>query len=252
MLDCDKIYSFRHVKMLRAVSRALEAGTSPVLATAQLERGWCGDRDPELLWTQLLGEGEQLMETLMQLLHTKEDTKEDSNGDTLVLVHGDFHMGNIALSRDEGEEALVFDLQCVRLGSGVEDVVQYLCQVTTPEMTPAMRLQHLQSYCDGFNTTVDTLLAAGDGRQHRTPGWVQAECSRLRLWGLSYWVFITPQLLAGAGAALDQITEQLLEDAAEADTVVQLLHRAGGSRLWWGVRRLLELVTMDTRGSSKP
>ena len=115
-----------------------------------------------------------------------------------------------------------------------------------------MRLQHLQSYCDGFNTTVDTLLKDDDGREHRTPGWVQAECSRLRLWGLSYWVFITPQLLAGAGAALDQITEQLLEDAAEADTVVQLLDRAGGSRLWWGVRRLLELVTMDTWGSSKP
>ena len=71
---------FRHVKMLRAVSRALEAGTSPVLATAQLEHSWCGDRDPELLWTQLLGEGEQLMETLMQLLHTKEDTKGDTKG----------------------------------------------------------------------------------------------------------------------------------------------------------------------------
>ena len=67
--------------MLRAVSRALEAGTSPVLATAQLERGWCGDRDPELLWAQLLGEGEQLMETLMQLLHTKEGTKGDTKGE---------------------------------------------------------------------------------------------------------------------------------------------------------------------------
>ena len=107
-------------------------------------------------------------------------------------------------------------------------------------------------YCDGFNTTLDTLLKDDDGRQHRSPGWVQAECSRLRLWGLSYWVFITPQLLAGAGAALDQITEQMLEDAAEADTVVRLLDRAGGSRLWWGVRRLLELVTMDTWASSEP
>ena len=248
---------FRHVKLLRAVSRALEAGTSPVLATAQLERSWCGDRDPEQLWAQLLAEGEQLMETLMQLLHTKEDTKEDAKEDTeedaLVLVHGDFHMGNIALSGVEGEEeALVFDLQCVRLGSGVEDIVQYLCQVTTPEMTPAVRLQHLQSYCDGFNTTVDTLLADGDRRQHRSPGWVQAECSRLRLWGLSYWVFITPQLLAGEAAALDQITEQMLEDGAEADTVVELLDRAGGRRMWWGVRRLMEMVTMDTWGSSKP
>ena len=70
------------------------------------------------MWAGLLAGAEQLMDTVLQLLRDP--------GPGSVLAHGDYHAGNIAIG-DTG--AAVLDLQCARLSSGVEDIVQYLYQV---------------------------------------------------------------------------------------------------------------------------
>ena len=70
------------------------------------------------MWAGLLAGAEQLMDTVLQLLRDP--------GQGSVLAHGDYHAGNIAIG-DPG--AAVLDLQCARISSGVEDIVQYLYQV---------------------------------------------------------------------------------------------------------------------------
>ena len=70
------------------------------------------------MWAGLLAAAEQLMDTVLQLLRDP--------GQGSVLAHGDYHAGNIAIGHTG---AAVLDLQCARISSGVEDIVQYLYQV---------------------------------------------------------------------------------------------------------------------------
>ena len=109
----------KHIKILRAVCRARAQGDPT--ATAKLARG-C--EDAEL--ARLARAGPRLMEAVYGLLH--------GAGDSSVLAHGDFHMWNIAFAGTRAQppaEAVFFDLQASRLTSGLDDIVQYLYQVTT-------------------------------------------------------------------------------------------------------------------------
>ena len=116
-------------------------------------------------------------------------------------------------------------------------------------MEPGLQRGYLQSYCDAFNSTVDSLLGQEGPGHHRTPDWVAARCSRLQPWGLSFWLFITLPMLVGE-KVLEQITEEMLQSGAEEDRVVELLGGAGGG-VWAGVRRLLEMVRVRTAEHSE-
>ena len=108
----------------------------------------CEEEDIE----KLLDVGDSLMEKVFQLLKPSSSS---------VITHGDFHMWNIAFDREPPTAVTMFDLQGSRVSSGVNDIVQYLYQVTTPTTRPHHLLQqYFREYCKVYPkpSAVNTIL----------------------------------------------------------------------------------------------
>lgn len=71
--------------------------------------------------------------------------------DFSCLCHGDFHMWNIAISKESKENLKFFDYQAIRITTLVTDILQYLYQVSSPKFRQEHLMELLEIYCNEFN-----------------------------------------------------------------------------------------------------
>ncbi len=72
------------------------------------------------------------------------------DGNNKVVIHGDFHMWNVALKKGE-DAAMLFDFQVICLGSPVADIQHFLSQSPNQEDRRNMWKQWIEIYMNEFN-----------------------------------------------------------------------------------------------------
>ena len=87
-----------------------------------------------------VGEPLKLLEKIYQ--------REVAQTSRCILIHGDFHPLNIAVS--DNSNVKFFDFQQIRHGDGLVDIHQYICQGTTPKQ----RYINLPSFLETYHKTL--------------------------------------------------------------------------------------------------
>lgn len=124
------------------------------------EVGWAAAHAMSVkAWTEIkstIDEGKAVLEWDMELVHIiqaslnkiswKEfSARKQSNADAFTLVHGDFHPGNM-MYRPSTKEIAIVDWEQVGIGSGAQDLAQYMISHTTPSERKTLEIKHLHTY----------------------------------------------------------------------------------------------------------
>ena len=145
-----------------------------------------------------------------------------------VLLHGDFHMWNVAVNPD-ASAIKMFDFQIVCRGPLGADLQHFLSQAPEPEQRKAMWKTWLEEYCSELNSHCQTRL---------TPSEVQQEYRKRSPIGLLLSLsFILPRFV-GAGDREAVEAAKKIEDKAK---VAALLHSCGQD-FWKAIQWLFDCV----------
>ena len=113
--------------------------------------------------------------------------------DFSCLCHGDFHMWNIAISKESKENLKFFDYQAIRITTLVTDILQYLYQVSSPKFRQEHLMELLEIYCNEFN---DFCRRSGIGK-YLEKGELYKEYRYVSMWGFLYgFTFVLRRFIA--------------------------------------------------------
>ena len=113
--------------------------------------------------------------------------------DFSCLCHGDFHMWNIAISKESKENLKFFDYQAIRITTLVTDILQYLYQVSSPKFRQEHLTELLEIYCDEFN---DFCRRSGIDK-HLEKDELYKEYKYVSMWGFLYgFTFVLRRFIA--------------------------------------------------------
>ena len=113
--------------------------------------------------------------------------------DFSCLCHGDFHMWNIAISKECKENLKFFDYQAIRITTLVTDILQYLYQVSSPKFRQEHLTELLEIYCDEFND----FCRRSDIDKHLEKDELYKEYRYMSMWGFLYgFTFVLRRFIA--------------------------------------------------------
>ena len=182
----------------------------------------------------LVGDPLQLMKKIRQR----------ENADTSILIHGDFHPMNIAMS---DSKIKFFDYQLIRYSDGLSDVNQYLCQGTTPQQ----RSKNLTSYLETYHKTLTEtckILGMSGSPYGDTAGFMleYRKFSPLQIpygFGMLIWKFVTDfkvyEELANLLKDLECCTAS--DKSIPHENIITCIDKLG-PKIWVAIQILFEFV----------
>jgi hypothetical protein len=177
-------------------------------------------------------------------LKLMENMRKREKAETSILIHGDFHPLNIAVS-DSGVR--FFDYQLIRFSDGLSDVHQYLSQGTSPEQ----RQKNLTSYLESYHKTL--------GETCKELGMIGSPYGNMDSFISEYMKFSPLQIPYGFGfliwkyvtdlKAYEHLADLLKEFESSGSNDKTILHDNCikfidklGPRIWYAIQILFEFV----------
>ncbi len=162
---------------------------------------------------------------ILRVLH---DLRAPTGAETDVLLHGDYHMWNVA-AKPDGSAMKMFDFQIICRGPPGSDLQHFLSQAALPSERRQMWKGWVADYCQEFNkhsgTTISAKEVEEDYRRKSPIGLLCAMNFILRR-------FVAPE---------DEEKVEAAKKATEAKEVVALL-KGCSSNFWAAIEWLFECV----------
>ena len=120
-----------------AASQAMSVNSWTTIKTTFTNGNPTIEWDPELV---------RIIDASLNKISWKEfSTRKLAMTDAYTLVHGDFHPGNM-MYRPTTKEIAIVDWEQVGIGSGAQDLAQFMISHTTPSDRKTLEIKHLQQY----------------------------------------------------------------------------------------------------------
>ena len=207
--------------------------------TVQSKLSLCHENLPEI--REALNNLKLLVKEPLKLLG---NTRRRENPDTSILIHGDFHPLNIAVS---DSAVKFFDFQLIRYSDGLSDVHQYLCQGTTPKQRSEKLTRYLEIYHETLTVTCQKLGMSGSpyGDFERFMAEYQ-KLTPLQIpygFGMLIWKYVTDfkayEELAGFLKALEFSSSS--EKTILHEDILKCIDKMG-PKIWEAIQTLFEFV----------
>ena len=170
--------------------------------------------------------------------------KQRENADTSILIHGDFHPLNIAVSESRVK---FFDYQLIRHTDGLSDIHQYLCQGTTPEQRSKNLASYLELYYSTLTNTCKRLgMSASPYGNFDNFMLDYQKFSPLQIpygFGMLTWKYVTDfKAYEELGDSLKKYEHSTALDKAELQENIVMYIDKLGPNVWEAIKILFEFV----------
>ena len=191
-----------------------------------------------------VGEPLQLLEKMYQ--------RELAQGSRCILIHGDFHPLNMAVS--DRSNIKFFDFQLIRHGEGLIDIHQYLCQGTTPKDRDGNLASFLETY---YQTLTETCLKLGmPGSPYGNMANFLDEYKKFSPWqipfgfGMLIWKFVSDfEVYKKLPILLEKLESSTASEKQDIQEKIINCVDSLGPKIWGAIQILFDyLIEIDHNG----